>query len=52
MAWNSMELRSLKQLGLNSIMYGSLNQQEKKDILVEYAKEWNLWLDWVISQAE
>ena len=44
-----MGLSSLKQLGLNSIRYSSLNQEEKNSVLAQFLNDWDLWLDFVLQ---
>ncbi len=51
MAWDSLTLKSLKQLAINSIVYSSLNEQEKETVMQQFYVYWNEWLLHIINAA-
>lgn len=44
LAWE-LDLRDLKQLCLNSITYSSLNEMEKKKVLLMFLKRWDNFIN-------
>lgn len=44
------DLRTLKQLAINSLEYSSLNFAEKRAAMKKWEEKWNLYIEWVISQ--
>lgn len=45
------DLRMLKQLGLNSLIYSSMNPSEKSQALKKYSQLWNEFIDGVYRDA-
>ncbi len=43
MAWN-LDLRALKQLALNSLVYSAMTESEKKAAIARWEKSWSAWI--------
>lgn len=51
MAWN-LTLSDIKQLCLNSILYSSLDNDEKKQMLASWEKSWNLFVKQMLADLQ
>lgn len=47
-AWN-LNLKQLKQISLNSLVFSQLSGQEKISSIAAWYKEWNQWIHWVLN---
>lgn len=43
------DLRTLKQLAINSIVYSSLNITEREIMLNQWKNSWNQYIEWIIN---
>ena len=49
MAWN-VDLRSLKQLGLNSIHHSAMDARERAEALLAYNHEWSTFIQSLLRE--
>lgn len=43
------DLRSLKQLAMNSLIYSSMNSQEKNNALIRWQDKWNIFINELVQ---
>lgn len=51
MAWN-LSLAQMKQIALNSLLYSAMNETEKQTAIAHFEKEWDVWINKVMSMVE
>lgn len=50
MAWG-LDLRSLKQLAMNSLLYSAMNADEKRRAIAEWERRWSAFIAWVNERS-
>ena len=48
MAWE-LDLRTIKKLALNSILYSGMNREEKKEALIYFNRKWDKFIEEVVG---
>ena len=51
MAWG-LDLRSLKQLAMNSLLYSAMDPDEKRHALAVWEQRWVAFIAWLNQQPE
>jgi adenosine deaminase CECR1 len=50
MAWG-LDLRSLKQLAMNSLVYSAMNADEKRRAIAEWERRWSAFIAWINARS-